>query len=204
MGVMRELFGPSKKEIWESLSEQIEANYVKGGFFKGTDRVVAKAKEWTITLDTYTVSTGKSSTTYTRMRAAFVNTDQFRFSVYRCGIFSGLGKFLGFEDIEIGDTAFDEDFVIKASDEEKVKLLLADPKIRDLIDEQTAFHLEVKDDDGWFGSDFPQGVDELHFQIGGVLKDITQLKGLFELFSEILNRLCIIGAAYENDPGIQL
>lgn len=94
--------------------------------------------------------------------------------------------------------------MIKASDENKVRELLAEPQIRELINRQTRFHLEVKDDEGWFGKSFPEGVDELYFRVPGVIRDVEQLKGLFEVFSEVLNRLCIIGTAYERDPDVKL
>ncbi len=74
MGTLRKIFGPSKEEVWTRLSEEIEADFIDGGFLRG-DKVVAKVREWVITLDTYTVSTGKTSTTYTRMRAPYVNID---------------------------------------------------------------------------------------------------------------------------------
>jgi len=64
MGFLREIFGPSKKEVWQALSEQIDSEFVEGGFFS-KDKVVAHIKEWVVTLDTYTVSNGKTSTTYT-------------------------------------------------------------------------------------------------------------------------------------------
>jgi hypothetical protein len=204
MSILREIFGPSKKEIWRLLSEQTGAEFVEGGFFSGPDKVVAQYGEWTITLDTYTVSTGKTSTTYTRMRAPYVNAGGFRFSIYRSGIFSELGEFLGFQDVEIGNEDFDKAFVIKSSDEDKVRELLAEPRIRELIDRQPRFHLEVKDDEGWFGRSFPEGVDELYFRVPGIIKNIERLKDLFEVFSEVLNRLCVIGAAYQSHPGVDL
>lgn len=203
MSVLRELFGPSKKEIWRILSEQTGSEFVEGGFFK-SDKVVAHHREWTITLDTYTVSNGKTSTTYTRLRAPYVNAEGFRFSIYRSGIFSGFGEFLGFQDVEVGDEDFDRAFVIKASDENKVRELLAEPQIRELINRQPRFHLEVKDDEGWFGKSFPEGVDELYFRVPGVIRDVEQLKGLFDIFAEVLNRLCMIGAAYQGGPDVQL
>lgn len=203
MSIMRELFGPSKKEIWKSLCEQMGYNYVEGSFFK-TDKVVAQHKDWIITLDTYTVSTGKSSTTYTRMRVPYVNVDGFRFSISKSGVFSEIGEFLGFHDIEVGDESFDESFVVKASDEIKVKELFAEPHIRELISQQPRFRLEVKDDEGWFGANFPDGVDELYFCVPGIIKNPEQLKGLFDIFSEVLNRLCIMGSAYQSDPGVEL
>ena len=203
MGILRELFGPSKKEIWRSLSEQIGSEFKEGGFFSD-DKVGAHVKDWTLTLDTYTVSTGKSSVTYTRMRAPYVNKDGFRFKIYRKGIFSDIGKFFGGQDIEIGFSEFDEDFIIKGNDEQKLRTLFANNKIRELIDLQPNICLEVKDDEGWFSTSFPEGVDELYFSVAGVIKDIELLKALFDLYGEVLNQMCIMGSAYEDDPHIEL
>jgi hypothetical protein len=62
------LFGPSKEEVWSQLCSEINVRYVDGGFWKG-DMVQATHGPWTVTLDTYVVSTGKSAVAYTRMRA---------------------------------------------------------------------------------------------------------------------------------------
>lgn len=201
--MLREIFGPSKKEIWNELSNKINAEYVEGGFF-GRDKVVTRSKEWTITLDTYTVSTGKSSTTYTRMRAPYVNKDGFKFKIYREGIFSELGKIMGMEDIEIGYPEFDSNFILKGNDKDKVRTLFTDTELQELIEVQPRLHLEIKDDEGWFGTDFPEGVDELYFQVVGVIKDMDLLEALFDLFSKVLDNLCIMGSAYEEDPRINL
>lgn len=203
MSILRQLFGPSKKEIWQALCEQTGSTFVEGGMLRG-DKVIARHRDWTITLDTYTVSTGRSSTTYTRIRAPYVNADGFRFTIYRNGIFSDLGEFLGFRDIEIGNEDFDREFVIKSDREDQVRKLLADRTIQELIGGQPRFHLRVKDDEGWFSDPFPEGVDELYFRVPGIVRDMEQLKQLFELFSEILDRLCLIGSAYENVPGVEL
>ncbi|MFL0269369.1 DUF3137 domain-containing protein [Candidatus Clostridium radicumherbarum] len=197
------LFGPSKKEVWQQLAEKIQADYVNKGFWAG-DRVEAHVDNWIVVLDTYTVSTGKSSITYTRMRAPFVNLDNFYFKIYRTGIFSGLGKMLGMEDINIGYEEFDEDFVIKSNSEEKVKQLFSNKSIRYLIQEQPKINLEIKDDEGFFSAHFPEGVDELYFQVAGVIKDIDILKELYELFAEVLKELCSMGSASAEEPSIVL
>jgi hypothetical protein len=197
------LFGPSKKEIWQQLAEEIQADYVNNGFWVG-DRVEAYVDNWIVVLDTYTVSTGKSSVTYTRMRAPFVNLDNFYFKIHRAGIFSGLGKVLGMEDINIGCEEFDEDFVIKGNSEEKVKLLFSNESIRALIEYQPKINLEIKDDEGFFKAHFPEGVDELYFQVVGVIKDIDRLKELYELFAEVLKELCSMGSASAEKPGVVL
>jgi hypothetical protein len=203
MGLLRRMFGPSKDEVWARLAAEIEGDFVKGGFLRGS-KVEARAGEWTITLDTFTVSSGHSTVTYTRMRAPYVNRDGFRFKVYRGGIFSEIGKFFGMQDIDIGDTAFDEDFVVKSNDESRVRTLLRNPRIRELINAQPSICLWVRDDEGWFGTSFPEGVDELCFQVGGVIKDVDRLKALYDLFAEVLTHLCQIGSAYETDPKVAL
>jgi hypothetical protein len=73
-----------------------------------------------------------------------------------------------------------------------------------LIEMQPNISLEVKDDEGWFGTEFPEGVDELYFQVHGIIKDVDRLKTLYFLFAEVLNQLCLIDSAYQNSPNITL
>jgi hypothetical protein len=203
MGTLRKVFGPDKDEIWSRLAREIGGEFTAGGFRSGS-KVTARVNEWTVTLDTCVVSTGKTRHEYTRMRAPYVNPDGFRFTIYRRGFFSNLGKWLGGQDIEIFDPEFDEAFIVKGTDEEKVRGLLLNTRLRALISAQPAFHLEVRDDEGWFGVSFPEGVDELRFQVMGVIRDGERLKALYELFAEVLQQLCRIGSAYEKDPQVKL
>src|SRR6185436_8692658 len=102
---------------------------------------------------------------------------------------------MGMQDIEIGDPPFDDDFIVQASDVPAIRTLLANATIRDLISKQKDIRFSVKDDEGWFGTKFPEGVDELHFVVLGVIKDIDRLKLLYDLFAETLDELCRIGEA---------
>ena len=225
MGLIRKLFGTPHTEIWRQFSDEIGARFIEGSFFKGESRVESRVENWTITLDTFTVSTGKSSTTYTRMRARFANIDGFRFTIHRRGVFTGMGKLLGIQDVEVGgpkferleplfglrsyldkeiietgSPEFDRDFVIKGTDESKLKILFKDPKIRELIEAQPSFFMQIKGIGGWFGRKKYKGVDELYFQVIGVIKDPDRLKGLFELYAEILKSLHSMGTAREDAP----
>ncbi len=196
-------FGPSKNEVWRQLSQEIGAEFVEGGFRKG-NKVQVHVGPWTITLDMYAVTTQHSHVTYTRMRAPYVNPEGFRFTIYRKGIFSDLGKALGMQDIEVGNPEFDEAFIIKGTDESKVASLFADTKIRELIQTQPEIRLEVRDSEGWFGPKFPVDVDELYFQVVGEIKDTRRLKALFDLFAAVLDQLCRIGSAYKQEPEVIL
>lgn len=203
MGLMRELFGPSRDEIWRQLAQEVGGQFNEGGWF-GTDFVQVNYGDWTVTLDNFTVSTGKSSTTYTRIRAPFINRDGFRFTLYRSGFFTGLGKYFGMQDLEVGDPLFDERFVIQSNNPQKVGALLASPRIRELLMLQSQVGFSVQDDEGWFGAKFPDGVDQIYFQIHGVLTDLNQLRNAFDLFAELLNRLCHLDSAYKDDLSVLL
>jgi hypothetical protein len=195
-------FGPSKDEVWRQLSQEIGAEFVEGRFFKGS-RVQAHVGPWTVTLDMGT-SDEDGESPATRLRAPYINPEGFRFTLYRKGFFSDLGKLLGMQDIEVGDPEFDEAFIIKGNDESKVRDLFANPKIRQMIQAQPKIRLRVKDSEGWFGPKFPENVDELYFQVVGVIKDVERLKALFDLFATMLDHLCRIGSAYKQDAGVEL
>ena len=202
MSFLKSLFGPSRKEIWQQLSQEVGGRFHEGDFFTAS-AVQARADDWIITLDTFTVSTGKSSQTYTRLRAPYFNPEGFRFEIYRATLFSGLGKGLGMQDIDVGHPRFDEDFVIKGNAPGRVRRLFDNERIRRLIDAQPKIRLSVKAHEGWL-SKFPAGVDELHFQSTGVIKDLAQLRTLFDLFAEVLQQVCHEGEAYEDDVGIHI
>jgi hypothetical protein len=168
-------FRASKDEVWRQLSEEIGAEVVQGGFGKGGNKVQAHVGPWTVTLDLgYSDEYGES--VVKRLRAPYVYPEGFRFTIYRKGFFSDLGKLLGMQDIEVGDPEFDEAFIIKGNDEERVRDLFVNPKIRQLIQAQPKVRLEVKDSEGWFGPRFPDDVDELHFEVLDVIKDVERLQ----------------------------
>src|SRR5262245_16708640 len=137
---MRKWFGPSKEEMWRQLCGETGADVVKGGLWKG-DKVQARHGEWTLTLDTYALATGKVTVVFTRLRAPYVNPDQFRFTIYRRGFFSDIAKWFGMQDIEIGHPDFDRDFIIKGTDKGKLRALFESARVRELIVAQPEIHL---------------------------------------------------------------
>lgn len=203
MGMFRRMFGPSRKEVWQQLSREMNARFVEGSFTKA-EKVQVTHGEWTVTLDTFAVHTGKVVIVFTRMRAPYVNPDGFRFRVYRRGVFSDIAKAFGMQDFEVGQPGFDENFIIKGTDENRLRQLFANPKIRELIEAQKDIDFSVKDDEGWFGPTFPEGVDELSFTVPGVIQDVERLKRMYELFAETLEELCRMGSAYRRDPEVKV
>lgn len=196
MSILRGIFGNSKEEVWKQLSHKIGATYV-GGSWVDSDKVVAEHKHWKITLD---AKEGKNA--HTRICAPFINKDGFRFNIYRTNFFSDIGVSLfGIEDVEVGFEDIDCDFIIQGNDHYKLWKLFAHDRIRIIIKQHPSVNLKVKTaNTHLLYNDFDDNVDVIEFKIRGILKDIKQLNKMFDLFAEVLDHLCTIGSAYEDDP----
>lgn len=188
MSLWKQLFGESQKEAWGRLAAELGTTFEPAGLMKGSV-VRARLGGYDLVLDTYTVSTGNSSQTYTRLRARFVNPRRFQFRVHRASIFTGLAKALGKQDIDLGVGDFDRDFVIQGNDEARVRALLADPALRAMFAAQPRVMVQVVDNEGLFGASYGESVDILEFVEGGVIKDVQRLRGLFSLFAVLLRAL---------------
>ena len=199
MSFLKALFGPSQTEMWRQLSREVRGKFHEGGLL-AKSAVQARTRDWIMTLDTFTDG---DKQTYTRLRAPYFNPEGFRFEIYRASVFTGLGKALGAQDIGVGHPRFDQDFVIKSNAPRRVRRLFDNEKIRHLIDAQPRIHLSVKGHDGWL-SKFPDGVDELHFKALGTIKDVAQLRTVFDLFAEVLQEVCHEGRAYQDDVRIHI
>lgn len=196
----RKWFRNSKQEIWRQLADEL------GGIHEETKMmqpglVRAWHEDWEVVLDTYTVSTGKSSVTYTRIRAPYINRDDFAFKIYRKHVFTGIGKAFGMQDVTVGHPVFDQDFVIQGTDEKKLKMMFDHGGIRQLIDFQPKVQFRIREDEEMlFQPKFPPDVNELYYQSAGYITNLNQLHDLYELFAVTLDHLCEIGTAYEDDP----
>lgn len=206
MRVRHNPFAPVREDIWGQVTDADripDEEQVAEGFWKH-DVVRVEAGEWVVTFDQGITRAQNSSydQKYTRIRAPYANRDGFRFCIYRDshGLLSNLGRLLGMQDIEVGYSDFDADFIIKGNDEAQLRALFANAKLRHLVSAQQSFRLQVKKDEGWFGPRFPDGVDELYFATPEWVVHIEEIRALFDLFSEALNQLCHIGSAYEDDP----
>jgi hypothetical protein len=192
VGFFKSPFRPSKQDIWESLRHQVGGEVISGGFCRG-EKLQVRTGDWTVTLDEYTVMVMAGRVmvpiSHTRMRAPFPNPTGFRFSIHRASIFSSVGTLLGMQDIQVGHAEFDQDFVIKGNDEAAVKNLCGNERLRALVMAQPKFRLSVHDDEGWFGTTYPPGVDVLVFDVVESIRDVNRLKGVYDVFAETLAEL---------------
>jgi hypothetical protein len=178
---------------WRDVAAALGGRYVEGGVLR-FDGVEVARQGWTVTLDTQFLPTSK--TTDTRVRAAYVSLDGLRFRVCRRHVLSGIGALLGLQDVEVGDAGFDHAFVIKASDEAKVRALLSDAKVRARIAADPGLVLAVQDVEASGSRGYvPAGAVELSCTLAGNVWDLDRLEGSLDLVAATLARLREIGSA---------
>lgn len=207
MAFFKSLFGPKREEIWKQLQAEIGAELVPGCFWTGA-KLQAQVNEWTVTLDEYAqmMMVGRTPIYlhHTRMRAPFPNPSGFRLSLYRASVFSALAAFLGMQDIQVGYPEFDDDFVIKGNNEAAVRSLCSSERLRALVMAQPKFSLTIRDDEGWFGTEYPPHVDVLVFDVVDRIREVERLKGLYDVFAETLERLSEMGVAGSGTGGVSI
>ena len=75
---------------------------------------------------------GKHPTYYTRFFLQMGSKPPFSTHIYKEGFFQSLGKKMGFQDIQVGDSGFDDKFMIKGIQEARVQQFLSQP-VREAI-----------------------------------------------------------------------
>ncbi|MBD3867315.1 MAG: DUF3137 domain-containing protein [Acidobacteria bacterium] len=194
-------FREHEKEVWTRLSEEIGGRFNHEEKGEGRfDTVKAKVGPWTITLDLHADASYAHEDIHTRLRAPYINPDGFRFNVFKASMWDDVSAVFGGQDVEVGDSSFDDHFRIRGSDEDKVKDLFDDPRLRELLLQEPEAHLYVRDSGVWWESEFPDGVDEIVLEVGGAIADLGKLERLYSIFAASLHGLCRIGSAYEKEP----
>lgn len=139
-----------------------------------------------------------------RIVAEYITNDGFTFEVRRKGF---VRRLFNRSAIQVGDAEINREFAITGSDATKVHQLFANVKIRDLLKAQPSIHLRVKDREYLFGliklMPVAGDVVPLCFEEGRAIRDAERLRGLFQLFREILDQLVVIGSASEENPGMK-
>jgi hypothetical protein len=131
---------------WEAAAARVSGGFQRqvGPWYNRVRNIDARAEGVAVLVDHYTVSTGKSSQTFTRLRATAPHAGALRLKVSPRHLLSGLGRALGFQDVTTGDGPFDEAFVVKASDEQLARSWLT-PAVREAIAQSVKYGFSIKD-----------------------------------------------------------
>jgi hypothetical protein len=160
---------------WQKFAADIGGDYMQGGLFRAAS-IRVSAGQTMVTIDTHTVSSGESSTTYTRLRTPFESQDGLQFTIQRQGVIGRLGKSLGLKHLDVGDPDFDRDFLVQGNNEYRIQSLLLDQALRGELQQQKSLDMNARN-------------HELRLEVRGLITDIDQLKALYKLFQDVLDRL---------------
>jgi hypothetical protein len=205
------LFGPSKWELaLRHLSNEIGGTILEEpdlfGLIKKR-KVLVYVNPWAITLEFgssgfYGPGSGAPSI-ISYMSAPHVNEDGFWFKIRAGAFLSPLGKLFGRQGIEVGYSEFDRKFHIKANDKIKIKSLLGNAKIRQLIESlmtvQYSSSLEARKSWNKYRGLLRYTEADLITDTG-LLTDVGHLKSILELLTETLNQMREIGSASPIPP----
>lgn len=196
MSSLKERFTHHEDSMWEQLSDEIGGEFLDREGWR-CDKIVAREGQWTITIDLHSHPGYRSEAIYTRIRGPYVNREKFRFKIFRQGVIEGITRLLGMQDVEVGDGEFDDAFILQATDEGKLKRVLADESLRRRMVEDQMIQIELRGcEDDWFKDDFPEGCDELILEVPGEVGTIDRLERLYRIFTGILHGLVQLGSAY--------
>jgi len=183
MGIM----GPNKKAAWQDFAESMGAEYIDAKAFKNTAKVRLEYKNREIVMDTYTVSTGQSSVTYTRVRAVFVGCAEFELKVFRTSILTKVANFFGKQSSKTGDNTFDEIFTIRSQQQDFIDSIFANDTLKEMLHGLKHVNLLTKKAKGKKDTKYVENERELQYLVTGVIKDADQLTLIFGAMINLLD-----------------
>lgn len=181
-----------REAIWRQVAETHGARFqepIRSWLRPKPAAIEAVIGQAIVFLDTYVVSTGKSSATFTRARASFALGGGPSFKVYREGVLSSIGKAIGTQDVELGDDrGFDDAFMVKCDDAPATRQAWS-PKAKGVMFGQLDDVRVVSDG------------DEVVLTGLGALTDPSKLSAMLELAGELASYGARELSVYEQLPG---
>jgi len=171
-GVIAYLRRQARQQAWSELAGRTGLTFEPGGIFSPMV-VTGTYRGHNLTLDTFTRSSGKSSTTYTRIRLTVENPSALSLAIYDENVFSKIGKALGMQDVQVGDEDLDRRFIIRGQPEHVIASLLTSSSLRQKLPEARSVHVEVKG-------------QELRFEQRGAESNADYAQFLFDLLSDLV------------------
>jgi hypothetical protein len=105
-----------RRQIWTNVATALGGqHHLPSKWWRGDEHILASINKVPVKLDTYVVSSGHSSQTFTRIAADYALGPGPKLKVYKQGFFSSIAKALGMRDIALGDKAFDDRFVVRSN-----------------------------------------------------------------------------------------
>ena len=163
----------ARQQAWGELATRTGLTFEPGGLLTPM-RITGAYRGHALTLDTYTRSSGKNSTTYTRILLSANNPSALSLAIYDENVLGKIGKALGMQDIQVGDDELDRRFTFKGQPEPVITGLLTSISLRQKLLEARSVNVEVKGREvGWRQRGEESNADNLQF-LFDLLSDLAE------------------------------
>jgi hypothetical protein len=186
--------GDTKRQRWQEAADRLG-----GGFREGKrstkDVIEFDGGTGSITVDTYVVSNGSVSVTYTRARAYARGWRGLRLVARPRSWFDRLLAWLGRGEAPPLARDLLDRFVVRGKPSSRVPSLFADRVLVDALLGDPAVRLEVKRPSRKGRREHGEGVAEVGCRATGVVTDVARLVGMVVIVEATLDALVRIGEA---------
>lgn len=152
-----------------------------------------------VTVDTYVVSTGSATASYTRARLPFVALDEFTCKLFGANPFTRLAARLGIQDVRVGHGALDRQYVVQGSSEGRLRSLILGTRVGQLLIDGPTVRLEVKPLPRKQRKRVGDGIGHVLVQTGGKAEDVGELERLADLCIATFDQLERLGSAGQDE-----
>ena len=184
-----------RREAFQAAASELDATFVPGYRSSG-DQVHFEHGPWNVILNTYVVSTGQVTITYTRAQALYVATDDFTLRVTKKNAFTRIAELLGFYGLLVGDKDLESKYKIKSSNDPRARSLMMDRRLRELIMVQPSLQLDIQRLSWGKRRKKGDGVRRVTVVTSGVIKEPDRLANYVRLVAAALDQLVRIGVAH--------
>jgi hypothetical protein len=166
-------------------------------------RVEIPHAHWTLSLDTYVVSTGNSAQTFTRVRAPYAAASEFRCKVRKAHPFAFLSRLFGQRDLAMGHGEFDRRFLVYSDSKGQARSFLLGTRVGQLLLMDAKIRLDVKRLDGKHRKRVGEGIRQVVTWTGGDVREEAKLERLLDLCAAVLDQLARLGVAADEPVALE-
>lgn len=108
---------------WAKAARTLRLHFASPGLFKNRE-MSGSIDGFFVRVDTYVISSGKTSQAYTRFRIKYPQGLGLGLKLSKQGFFNAVFQFFGSQDIEVGDPGFDDSVVVKGANAARIREFL--------------------------------------------------------------------------------
>ena len=192
------------KSVWMEFAEEHQGSFDDGQKVF-VMRVPVQGKPWNITFHMQE----KSGAAVTDSSSAFIPfkaKGSFSFDLHNRSLAGDVGKVFGGQDIEIGESEFDHEYIIKGSDEKLVKQIFGSQRVQELIQLQPHIKLFIQDEPKELAEHgtVPPGIHVLAFKDKAAINSYERLTLVHSLMLAVLEEMMACDLASPQDPNFDI